>query len=706
MERISLYIAGKKVDLDNNSFILFNYTMEDLSNPTIVKNSFSKQISLKGTPANNEVFGNLYRADRRTIFGEGYTGVAFDPLRKTPFTIYNEMGEIIESGYVKVDSIDKVSEGYEYKVTLYGGLGSFFYNLTYNEEGEKKTLADMLYKDLEGRKVVPGDIGQFGGYQVVLESWGYAMNPQGYDINAVDIKWCNIINFAPAYNGVPDKFSADKAVVDYNRFGNVQCLSQIDGVSYSFKEGTSSALINFANKHTEWEMRDLRWYLQRPIISIRAIFDAICDPENNGGYSIVLSQDFFNASNKLYWDGWVTLPLIPAESRYDSECIVKLLSATSSPCDYLLSFAKIFGLLFVKNAAEKKIWIVPKNEFYRNNVIDITNRVDLSGITITTNSDIAHFLQFGGDVKGQWASEYKEDYGREYGIQKVNTGSEFNVETNRITDGIIFKDTTEVQERSLLYRSDAYGRDEAGGYIANIILPQYESVKLQLWGNKDGEQQMQEIDIQAVQDVAQYTFFNNPDYPLSDWLPKAQFHEEENKSMDASNVLLVREGEVQTPIWNSKLRLQYTLSDDIPDMMTLNSDTPCWNFTNENTYVMTSLPSFRRHVVEDNKIVNTYDWGVPYALGTNGLQILDNATIYSRHWKAYLQDRYDVDTRILKCKVNLSGMVVGQELMRNFFYYDNAIWVLNKISNHSITTDDLTECEFIKVKDIKNYIQG
>ena len=35
MEKISLYIAGKKVDLDNNSFILFNYTMEDLSNPTI-----------------------------------------------------------------------------------------------------------------------------------------------------------------------------------------------------------------------------------------------------------------------------------------------------------------------------------------------------------------------------------------------------------------------------------------------------------------------------------------------------------------------------------------------------------------------------------------------------------------------------------------------------------------------------------------------
>lgn len=81
-------------------------------------------------------------------------------------------------------------------------------------------------------------------------------------------------------------------------------------------------------------------------------------------------------------------------------------------------------------------------------------------------------------------------------------------------------------------------------------------------------------------------------------------------------------------------------------------------------------------------------------------------SIYDRYWKAYLTDRYDVDAKVMKCKVNLSGMQVGQQLMRHFFFYENAIWVLNKISNHSITTDDLTECEFVKVKNIKNYTEG
>ena len=62
------------VDLDDQSFILFNYTMEDLSNPTIVRNSFSQQVTLKGTPNNNRIFGDIFRLDRVTQYGDSFTG--------------------------------------------------------------------------------------------------------------------------------------------------------------------------------------------------------------------------------------------------------------------------------------------------------------------------------------------------------------------------------------------------------------------------------------------------------------------------------------------------------------------------------------------------------------------------------------------------------------------------------------------------------
>ena len=52
------------------------------------------------------------------------------------------------------------------------------------------------------------------------------------------------------------------------------------------------------------------------------------------------------------------------------------------------------------------------------------------------------------------------------------------------------------------------------------------------------------------------------------------------------------------------------------------------------------------------------------------------------------------------------GVEVNEALLRNFYYFDNSVWVLNKISNYSITSVVATECEFIKVKDLNNYQNG
>ena len=142
--KVSLYIADQLVDLDDQSFILFNYTMEDMTNPAIVRNSFSQSITLKGTPNNNRIFGAIWRSDRETT-GGGAAGAHFDPTRKTSFVIYNELNEILESGYCKLDGISRNRSRVEYKVSLFGGLGAFFYALSYDEQGNKRTLADLKF---------------------------------------------------------------------------------------------------------------------------------------------------------------------------------------------------------------------------------------------------------------------------------------------------------------------------------------------------------------------------------------------------------------------------------------------------------------------------------------------------------------------------------------------------------------------------------
>lgn len=694
MEKISLYIADEKVDLDNNSFILFNYTMEDLSNPTIVKNSFSKQITLKGTPANNKIFGNLYRADRKTLFGEGYTGVQFDPLRKTPFTIYNEMNEIIESGYVKVDSVDKVSEGYEYKVTLYGGLGSFFYGLTYDSEGNKRTLAGLTWK--LGWDNSEGILPKTSMDKFLINSmWRYLLN--GGSLSGGSF-W-DILNFAPCYNGIPADFDSNKVLFDrsiYYPFSSSFSSVTEDGVTYTRKTGCSSILATLSKNHTEWEIRNLISYLQRPVVRFRSIIDAIVIDGRKNGYEVELSSSFFNSH--IYQNLWVTLPLLKKEDRYTNDVATAVLRSSLTPCEYLLSLAKMYGMVFIYQNDTKKVKIIDRDSFFQESHIDLSERIDTESISIIPLLASSKWYQLGGNkVVGEEAENYKEKYGREYGVQRINTGYEFNSEISELTKDSPFITAVDVVERNYTNSEYWYG-DVMFGARAHP-LKRMEEIKIQLFQSGSGEGKEFVVPPGFITAIL---WSDNGYDDYKDWLPKVQFHQTENKSQSGEHCMLLFDSYKNAPsvTYGNALTTTYYLNDDHPDIAVLNEGTPCWNLDEDVSMKLTALPSFRR--LSD---AYTLDWGISFE--TYSGDSMDNVlSLYDRYWKAYLTDRYDVDARVMKCKVNLSGMQVGQELMRNFFFYENAIWVLNKISNHSITTDDLTECEFIKVKDVKNYTQG
>ena len=115
--KIALYINGSRADLQETGLVLYNYAFTDNDNPTAVKNSFSKQITLPGTAANAAIFGHISRLDRITaVMGGKY----FDPMTETPFEIRINGDEVLESGYLRLDSVmrdGRLVKGY--KVTLF-----------------------------------------------------------------------------------------------------------------------------------------------------------------------------------------------------------------------------------------------------------------------------------------------------------------------------------------------------------------------------------------------------------------------------------------------------------------------------------------------------------------------------------------------------------------------------------------------------------
>ncbi len=696
---VQLYIAGRRVDLGDDSWILYNWTREDMSNPTSVVNSSSHQIEIPGTCRNNAVFGAAFRLDRRTIFGSRYDGVNFDPTRKTPFALYADDGSVLEAGYCRLDAVNTHDRRHTYALTLYGGLGSMFYALAYAEDGSAKTLADLTWKDPDGN-----DITSFATFraQTIIFAWRY-LRDGTYDPG----DWFNVVNFAPAYNGLPDDFDTSHALSTGDAYNNVPFgYTGDNGVYYSYKPGTDCALLAFTNPKTEWEVGDLRWYLQRPVLSVKAFIAAVCDPRNNGGYTVTLDPAFFRDDNPDYADAWWTLPMIATDDRATSAGIANVLASSKTPMQYLVDYCKHFGLLFIWDSGRRSVRIVTRATFYGEDtsVIDLSGRIDRSQ-PITQDPVLAdkRWYQLGGGGKGQFIEQYRANYGKDYGIQTIDTAYEFDAETKVLTEGNAFQDAAEVQESSLLFAT-AYAIHSWG--IEHVLLiPYYEKVTTQLWNGEDS----------VERDILFYDWYSNtmpsitydtPSQPGLDWLPKLQTHGDDNKAEDGTDILLFFTGFRDTPTIATGLQKTYYLTDDDTTMTAL-AGAPCWDMRNIQ-YPQTSLPSFRRVVLSGQYITDAWEWGAPAvrAVIDAAYPAGEDNSLYGRWWKAYLADRYAADTRVLTAQVDLRGLSVGQALLRRFYWYDGALWVLNAIRNYSMTSWDLAECELIKVQDMDAYILG
>lgn len=285
MKDIKLYINGKLVDCSEDLSLPITYTTEDLKNPTIVKNSFSKTITIPGTKENNKLFEEIYRLDRRQSFNTWN----FNPSKRVDFAIYNN-GDVVESGYVQLNTINIADEIISYEITLYGGLGDFFYGLKYNEDGTAKTLADIRYfiKDDNGVLLPADDELTFQiNKDFIKRTFNY------YSEDNIE----GFVKFIPAYNGLYEDFDNEHCLINtYNTTGPTIFPTNhyADNKTYGTVNGYAYASLN--KSYTEWETRDLRSYMQRPAIKLSKLIESICREENSG-YKVYYDESFFHTNN-------------------------------------------------------------------------------------------------------------------------------------------------------------------------------------------------------------------------------------------------------------------------------------------------------------------------------------------------------------------------------------------------------------------------
>ena len=313
--RVRLFIGGLEVEFKTVPDILYNFKVDDITSPSAVKNSYSKTVTIPGTKQNNRIFDSFFLNDYKT------QGTNFDATKKTEFTLYVD-NEPYQTGYVRLDKVKQNKHYFEYECSLFGGLGEFFYNLSYKDsaqgEDERMKLSDLDYF-IDEYDDTPQELGFQITKETVKEAWD--------DIDSYSSKW-GTINFAPAYNGLPDDFDADKVLMNLydgttpntgNTSGPVvrrtgrrdaSIVSKVTSGGTTYTTYGGYAVAEMSREYTGAEMRDFRSYLQRPVIRVKKVIEAMCRPEANGGFQVELDPDWFYYDNCYWQDLWVTRPTL------------------------------------------------------------------------------------------------------------------------------------------------------------------------------------------------------------------------------------------------------------------------------------------------------------------------------------------------------------------------------------------------------------
>lgn len=581
---IDLFINNRPVDMpDGGVSMLFQRQRTDYTNPTIVKNSFTKTITLPGTKQNNKVFGSLWKLDKYI----DYSRTEFIPSQREPFILLKD-GNLVEKGYVKLNNIVYDKDEYTYEITLYGELGNLLYGLSYSVDEETQevtqlTLADLSYNFVE--------------FAINKDLVDIAWKRLDGDPEADDYPVFDTINFIVSYDGVPeaDNFDPKQMWCSTNRFSNVWWGTRYffpnrfpktfteDDITYedidTFRRRTdpndSYALFDLKNDMTVLETRDLRSYLLRPVVSIKKIFEAIGDYiDNKYGYTLDMSDPFFSTSE--FQNLWMTLLMLyeikPEVETGTIFTAKELFRQTSSPANYLISFCKTYGIYLDVNLYSKKLVLTRLPRFFDATKInelkvDFAKDVKINPLSF----DKATYTFDWGEGKGQFLEKYKETYGNTYGSKRVNTGYRFDASTAPYIDKNVFKQGLDSIDQSPYFKypyfvrgnsSEKYLFDFPGPLMDDSARPTYRLFQLSsIKGGGDFKTLDKEMRTDWIPETGTprepdewgsmipsgYQWIDNEWSGLregvwQDAFPKLQCHTDDNKLADGKDILVIFQG--------------------------------------------------------------------------------------------------------------------------------------------------------------------
>lgn len=346
--------------------------------------------------------------------------------------------------------------------------------------------------------------------------------------------------------------------------------------------------------------------------------------------------------------------------------------------DYLLSYLKYFGLYLDIDEMSKTVRLLTRNEYYGGEdyvVKDISfyeNKYDV----IPLNFKDKYIELKLKDGKTGACKNYKDRRGREYTSLKLNTGYEFNDSSYDYFKGIVFEPLIFSELRSTIYGND----------IDPKIQPQmYEGETLEKSKNYNP--------ISLIIIDSNY---------YSQTIPSGVFLNDVNSGL----YFLYSSNYYTTEIENKKTGYNFFNWSYKPDAAGI------INYVSGSVYGNRAIPGeYTKYIPCTNTFTNgtsnySIDLYKPDEL-YNNLTYPDNISIYDRLHKAYLEDRYNVNTKVLTGQFYLPYSEKRSLKLSDFIYLEDRYWAIDKIEDLDLVNENTpVKLTLISINDITNYTQG
>ena len=333
-------------------------------------------------------------------------------------------------------------------------------------------------------------------------------------------------------------------------------------------------------------------------------------------------------------------------------------------CDVLLNYSKMFGLVWDVNEEEKTVTVMTRNRFFEDyRILDWSDRIDRSKeFKFAPLNFDKRYVEFNfEDGECTRLENYQSTYQVGYGTKRLDTGYDFNSDTNELFEKLTPSVICQKRQFSCMMNTE-------------------------------------------YEDMPNFMGYNYMVYPNEHYVD----NDNNGSNAGMSGAFYFRNG-VMAP--DSRLSYKdingwdiYFITDDTEHM--IKTQEYCWNQCGESTVLGHALPDI-------STISNKYN-GLRYSVHFAAprdyyFEAPEDATIkyvYNSFWRRYINERYCSQNKKLTAYVYLTIDEFKNIDFREFIKIDNILYHIDKIYDFNYNSESPVKMDLVQVWDMTAYTEG